>query len=731
MKIDAFLTCLGYYGVSTGASTSLEGAYSLSSGVTGVFYNQLYSTGSHFVNGQIYAPTVPLLNVWNNTIINNTFSGVNALRVGFNHTGSFSLVMDIEYSGCNRPTTQKGMVLLSTVPSPSGLNTGFYIGITEANRLYFQTSGYTRTLEKELGVRDFVYVGLGEKQYINFGIYSLEEDKVYSTSIKLSSGTMDSDSIFIGNFLTTTGVDPYTGFVGKVNQAVLFADTLTPSDIGVCANCALTTGFNQTTGWISFLVQQVTGMYFSGVLDYLLTGYRNITGTVLTHNGSPISVVYPSGMSGLVTTGQMALPMFTGVTVSGMRSDVVFQYDTGALRSFSIFSLYLNAVLTSGDTIEVYSYPRPNTKVGKKFNGIAWPTESGFIQVISNGLTETSGVDYAVVRNEMSGEWPDDILTYDLFSTAPIVTAYSGYWSDGSSRISISGGGYYPPTSQYSENTGSFSGVMKITGLSGVCTGNPFWPTFGWDLFMNGQKLISGMQYSVVTSGASVFVVSLSGNILPQLVVYPLYDSTGGGPTGVESVDDSELSFLPQFSGFQSMRTDITTSGSVFGYYTGFGEQVWVNGLRLVDGLDYIKVLPCSNITGTFSAPPMTFPLVDTTTRDKALWNVLTPPRMAISLPFGDGGVTMTGNPSFINTNGYSTADNCIEVWVSSLVSAGTFGPFVHMGRYPYSTLSLTYTGYYNPGDYRGTGIIMARYHKDNIIGQFTTSQMIAVYYYA
>ena len=725
MKVDAFLTCLGYYGVSTGASTSLEGAYSLSSGVTGVYYNQLYSTGAHFVNGKIYAPTIPLLNVWNNTIANNTFSGVNALRVGLNHTGSFSLVMDIEYSGCSRPTTQKGMVLLSTVASPSGLSTGFCIGITETSRLYFETSGYTTTLDKELGVRDFVYIGLGEKQYINFGIYSLEDDKVYSSSVSLPSGTMDSDSIFIGNFLTTTGSDPYTGFVGKVNQAVLFSDALTDSDIGVCSNCALTTGFNQTTGWISFLVQQVTGMYFSGVMDYLLTGYSNVTGTVTTHNGSTISVVYPSGLSGLVTTGQMALPMFSGTTVSGMRSDVIFKYDSDALRSFSLFSLFLKSQLTSGDTIEVYSYPRPNINVGKNFSGISWPTESGYIQVISNGLSETSGVDYSVVRNEMSGEWPDDVLTYDLFNIPTIVTPYSGYWSDGSSRIQMSGGSYYPSSAQYSENTASFSGISKITGLSGVCTGNPFWPFFGWDLHMNGQKLISGMQYSVAKSGVSGFVVLLSGKLLPSLAIYPLYPETGGAPTGIESVDDSELSFLPQYSGFQAMRTDVTTSGNTFGYYTGFGEQVWVNGLRMVDGLDYIKVTPCSTITGEFSPPSMTFPLVDTANRGSALWNVPVPP--AVSLTSAGPMASLTVYPSLYNPYGYETGGNkCFDVWSSQAIDATTYSPFIYVGTYPATgVISVDYTGWIDGWTLQGMGYVLVRFHRDNIIGQAAVSAAI------
>ena len=713
MNINAFLTCLSYYGVSTGTLTSLEGAYALSSGTTGIVFNQLYSSGAHFTGNQIYAPTIPLINVYGSNVTNSgVFSGTNGLRVGYHYTGDFGLILDIEYSGCYRAKNQRGMVLVSTAASPANLDSGFIIGITESNRLYFNTSGYSQTLDKELGTRDFVYVSSAGQQYATVGLFSLNDDLLYKQNIALPSASLRNGNIYLGNFLTSNSLQ-YTGFSGKINSAILFGDTLEDYDVGVCSNCSLATGFNTVGRAYSFLASQLTGFYLSGVSDYITTGYSNVTGQVLTHDGSTLNIITPSGLVGYLQTGQVAVPLFTGITVNGSRDDFVFLYDTQALNSFSTFSLYFNTALTSGDSIEVYSYPQSNPSIGKRLDGIDWPVETGVIQLIANGLNETLGIDYSIVRNQISGVYPDDILLYDVLTASPIVTAYSGYWNSGS-RVQMIEGVLFPSASQYYENVTSFPGIVKITGLSGVCVDNPFYPNFGYDLHMNGQKLISGMYYDISGSGNG-FVVSLSGNSLPAAIFYPLYDSTGGA-TGIENVDDSELAFIPEFSGFRQARTDVTGDKNTFSFFTGFGEQVWVNGIRQLYGLDYQKVLPCSLITGIFNAPNLSFSLYNSDAGNDSLWNLAIPPVLSLTT----GGIGSMNFSGFLSsTNGYPTDGNCIEIWTSQLIDAQTFGPFVYAGNYASGIqISVDYTGW--PTNGVGTGIGLGRYHLGNVMGYWT-----------
>lgn len=724
MKIDSFLTCLGYYGISTGAASSLEGVYSLTSGNTGVFFNQLYSSGAHYVNNQIYGPTVPLINVYGNNIINNNYlTGRNGLRVGYAHSGNFALIMDIEYSGCLRAMNQKGMVLVSTASTPAGLNSGFMVGVTESNRLYFKTSGRQETLDRELGTRDFVYVSLASQQFVNMGIFSLDNNQLYSKGVTMPSGTLASNDLYIGNFLTCPATEPYTGFSGKMNQVVLFSDSLTDRDVAVCSNCCMTTGFNTGTSSYTFVANMITGMYFSGVMDWAVTGNLNVTGKVTNSDGSVTNVINPSGMTGWFQTGLVAVPLFSGFNVSGFRDEFVFLYDTPAMSSFSKFSVFFHQMLSSGDSIEIYTYPQTNPNIGKRFDGLEWPNETGVIQLIGNGLNETLNVDYSVYRNQVSGFTTDDVLLYDVVGYTPIVTAYSGYWSD-DSKLAISGIGLYPSAPQYFENA-NFTGIVKITGLAGICISNPFFPRFGWDLHMNGQKLISGMHYDVIASGASGFVVSLSGKKLPPLIVNGVFDPTGGGPISVASVEDSELAFIPQFSGFQQARVDVTSDGFNFGQFTGFGEQVWINGIRMLRDLDYNKTIPCSMVTGTFVPPTFDFSLYDSTVGVDTSWNLRTPPLVTIVTGANIYSAAATGQLS--NINGYPTNGNVIEVWTSQLTGPGTFGPMTYAGQFPTGLMAIYYGGYMTDYQYC-SGVTAARYHCENVIGQWTQTAIWAFF---
>lgn len=711
MKIDAFLNCLGYYGVTTGAAIALEGAYALNSGTTGAFFNQLYSSGAHYVNGQLYGPTLPLINVYGNKLIsNNTFSGNQGLRVGYVHTGNFSVVMDIEYSGCNRPNNQRAMVLLSTASGPSGFNSGFMVGITESNRLYFNTSGHFRTLDRELSTREYVYIALTEQRYATIGVYSFNDNLVYKEDISLPSGRLNSSDIYIGNFLRSSPSDPYTGFSGKINQVVLFNDALVDGDISTCSNCALTTGFNTGTNSFSYSGWFITGTIFSGVYDYQITGYTNITGNVTNYDGSITKVITPSGMTGYFQTGIVASPAFSGRVLQGTRDYTVFQYDTIALNALSTFSLYFDLALSSGDTIEMYSYPQPNTNIGKRLTGLIWPFETGSIQLIANGLNETFGVDYTVSRNALSGYYLDDVLSYDVLIAPSIVTAYSGYWND-TSKLQMSGAVFFPSAPQYFENS-NFTGIVKITGLSGICVSNPFYPAFGYDLHMNGQKLISGMHYDVVASGGNGFVISLSGKNLPALSVGGLYDPTGGGPIGIDYVDDSELAFIPEFSGFIKTRIDVATGSNSFGNFTGFGEQVWVNGVRQLRDLDYVKVNPCSLITGTFNPPVLDFILYDSDATS-SMWNMQLPPTIT-----GVSGADFSMN-FMVDWKGLpQTSGPVFEIYSAQLVDSQNFGPFTYNGFASNWRYDVFFSGYYSPA-LVSSGILLARYHANNMASEW------------
>lgn len=710
MNLNAFLTCLGYYGVSTGASDSIEGVYSFSSGTTGIIYNSFYSTGAHFQNGQIYGATLPLISATTKILSNNFFSGVNCYHVGYQHTGNFGLILDIESSGCVKRVQSNGKdgILLSTMVNHSGFGSGFIIGINDANRIFFRTQNLQYILEKELSLHDFVYVGLAQNRYVNFGIFNVSEDKFYSKNVVMPTASLSTPDIYIGSFLKNTLINDYNGYYGKINQAVLFNDTITASDINICVDCSFATGYSKTTGVISFSGIQITGTLFSGIQQNAITGQTTFTGSVLRSDNTLINVILPSGITGLVTTGEVALPLFNNVALSGFRDVYNFIYDTGARQSFTLSAINFDLTLLSGDVVEIYTYPNFNANIGLSFDNVTWPTGNGVVQLFGNGLAETSGVDFVVARNTLSGFTSDDALIYDLIPAPTYVFDYSGYWQQ--SRIPLSGGGFFPTAPQFYETTG-ITGQVFITGLSGICTGNPYYPLFGYDIYMNGQKLVSGLQYGITSSGTSGFVVALSGSNLPSFTATVQTESISGLVTGILAVDDSELTFMPQFTGINRLLLNVTNTTAIVNI-TGFSEQVWINGIRQRNGADYFKLGACDLISGTLDLPNFPSNIYDSQVNSTGYWNFSYPPVISAQTGLWSG---YTANDSIFQLNYIATvtgypAGPFVEVWYSLNGTA-----------YQYTdNTSTTLTGYVFHTNISGAACFTFKflYHSGNCIGK-------------
>lgn len=608
MNTGAFLTCLGYFGGLAGAATALEGVYSPSSGTTGIFYNQLYSTGSHFVNNVLYSLAKPLVNVGGPSVTNNTFSGNNCYRAGYVHSGNYGILLDIEYSGCVQPAANsgKGVILLSTVDTYSGLSSGFMVGINNVNRLYFKTLNKSYTLGNELSTRDFIFVSLTENQYVDFGIYKPVEKKFYVKNVDVGSPVLNTSNIYVGNFLHNPVPTIYTGFSGKINTILLFNDNISENDVGYCSECSIVTGYQTYAITQNFTGKRITGISFSGVQVLQTTGYGNAVGYIEKTDGSQLSIIYPSGMTGYVQTNTIATVMLDNVALSVVNSGYNFLYDSGVVDKLTSFSITFNQSLVSGDEVEVYTYPKFNANIGKKINKLSWPSESKVIQLIGNGLAETLNVDYSIENSEIKGFFEDDILIYDVLDYPTIVTAYSGNWA--SSRIA-SGAGFFPPSPQYLE----FGSAGEIYINSNNNDSN-------YDLYMNGQKLISGIHYNVSFPYPLLKKTTLSGFSLPQLLIYPLYNQNGE-LTGVSDIIDSELTFIHQFSGFSSKLYNIVSSTYSINNITGYSQQVWVNGIRQSQGNDYILSYPCNYSNQIINTPELLVTAYNSSSDSIGLWN--------------------------------------------------------------------------------------------------------------
>jgi hypothetical protein len=605
MKPSSFLNCIAYNGVATGSTGQVVGIYDLNSGsgFLPVIYNLIHpSTGYNFSGHTIYSPAVPLISVGRSNIQSYQFTGVNAYRYGYTLSGDFSVLVDIEYSGCARSTTETAYTLLSTADTPTGNMSGvFYLGINDANRLFFETSGYVRTLPYELHANNMVYLSVGSQRNVEFGVFDLQEQKYYSEAFTLSNDLNLINKLYIGGFLNNSGRS-HTGYFGRIYNSVLSNQPLDLSGLSSCSNCMFATG--STTGSptvTTYAVPSITGYRISGTSGVIVTGTVPITGIVTKADNTTVNVVFPSGQTGFSQVEE-TITVLTGnisINVTG-RAPVTYLKES-RFNNYTTFDIEFDYALESGDTVEIYTYPDPNPYVNQPINNFNYPQSDRFVQVVGNGLIETKDTDYIVSRNLLSGFAEDDILYYDLPTGAALVSPFSGFWSRG--KTLMSGGTYYPTTGQFNETIDT--GRILITGITGTRFSK------NYDVYLNGQKLLSGLAYRIVDASlsgwfggaADLAVLVLDPSYVSDYVGNFLYHPTGGPPTGVASVEDSELTLLPQFGAFRRYSGETTGTISSFKNLTGLNEQVWVNGIRQRLDVDYVKLYPCTLVSGIIDEP--------------------------------------------------------------------------------------------------------------------------------
>lgn len=613
MNFTPFSTCIRYNGIATGISGSMIGAYDFASGSgTALVYNALYPTGQHFSGSNYYGPVLPLVNV-GSTGATGALTGLGAYRIGYEVSGDFGLVIDSFYDRCRRyVSTGSGLayVLASTASGlQTGLGSDFYLGVDEANQLFVAASGARKTLHYELQARSLVFLNYGSQKNIEFGVFDPLQNKLVSTSLVMPTSGKLTNTVYMGGILNyNSPLRDVTGYYGLLKHAVLFRKPVSILEGSGCYEClyAIGSGTGATTV-TSITVPAITGYQFSGRNESYISEFVPITGQVTLANNTTVNLVFPSGLTGTRQADEIAtvLTGFVTITTTGSPS-AFFSKSVADYYSYAMYDIEFKQPLVSGDYLEIYTFSGYNSNVGLGINNLIFPTTTGFVQLIGNGLAETRDFDYFVdTHNIISGFYADDNLIYDVATGASLISPFSGWWARG--KVQMSGGTFYPTSAQFNETIDT--GRILVTGI----TGAPLPPAS--DVYLNGQKLVSGLHYKLVDNSVSGFFGAITG--LTVLVIDPsyisdfngyfLYHPTGGLPTGVDSVDDSELTVLPNYGSFIRYTEDVTGQHSVYSGVTGFTEQVWLNGVRQKLGSDYVKNCACSMVSGTSSDDTNTF----------------------------------------------------------------------------------------------------------------------------
>jgi hypothetical protein len=563
MKIE-FLT--GYLEKNQRNSGSLEIYYDFI-GMSGLFVpnqvykgeNQFYNIGGGFgVNGQ-FSPGIFSSSYQESGFTGSgVFDGTTNLRVINQLTGnSLSLFYNFSSYSCaksfnigaksiNIPTGY--IQVLSYIESKTN-STPFEIilGINDAYKLTLEFSGttgqnneiYKSVNLSELSLQNPVGLRLN-KDRIEYTYFDIIEDEINNEIISLTGDFFSqSKNIYIGNFPTGKSRVNYTGLIGIVDDFIACDEYFDAS-----LSMGLTKLFIKTGESIE--IRNITGVKYNviqsgflnptGIIGTGITGYR----IVPSEDSFGSTTIYiSSGVSGLLTGEKIEYRVVSqeqyAVKQQIIQTDL---FDENYASRFTKNYIIFTPKIDSTDIFEVQLYQDSQSKIEYPeygiLNSIYVPQDNlanKNVLIFFNGINISSG-DYKITSNG------------NKFT----ISSYNKDINDTVSYILSSQTGFENYT--YNNTTGSvYNGYVFVGKLNSK----------KYDIFLNGQKLISGENYIISGSNRDLY---LKTDLAPG-EVYAYEDNFLSGTTG----------------------TNIKLYSPNINYNN---EKIWVNGLFQNKNENYI-----------------------------------------------------------------------------------------------------------------------------------------------
>jgi hypothetical protein len=588
MNKDVFLNCLSYTGINTGIS--VMGLYSFSSGLSGACFNQLYSSGYNYFSGLPYEGALPLIYNGAGNQTSGIFSSNQSYHIPIKNFNSFGALISLNHSGCLN-TGNTNLVLFSTVSDFSGINSGIVLGITPSNRLFLNASGYLSTISEEITPNDFVFVSLEEKRFVNFGIFNIKHNEFYKKSYDYNSSDLIIEKLYFGGVLKYPSI--YTGYSGKLNEIYFFSGAIDDFLFNSCIDCTYATGYSYSQSIDIFNQVKITGSFWSGIKETRITGSKKTTGTFLKTDGSTGNFYYDSGLSGSVEVYQNLFPG-TGIEnlyITG--SGIDFYFDSSKKISQTSFDLFFDLGLDSGDVLEIYTYKNFNPNVNLNIIDDFFPSTDNYVQLFANGLAETKDGEsqyfsdfYTGFNNKIYNFDSQDILSCDFTTGNSITIPYN--------------------------NQGCITGEATSSEVIDIYQINayPFFPEvsseeeippFIYDLYLNGKKLISGLDY--IITGVPGGIDGWSNHIY----------LSGDNSLLFNLENPQEFKLVISQPNYVRNLFYITKDTHYLTGLSGFSEQIWKNGIRQKNKIDYYIKNSCNFYSGEYLDPNYSFQLLNST----------------------------------------------------------------------------------------------------------------------
>jgi len=531
-----------------------------------VVINELYNSGIQYSGGCVYSQYNPGFIVglnsggFNDYAGSGFFSGDSILRVSdYLNEPEWTMFLTYKNTGCEIDRT-KSTILISNQTNISD-SSGFCFGFNGANKFFIEyndisgkntyTSSYEGknntciSLSKILNSFEFSVHDFANSEN-TFEIFQLP---TYSNSNIYFLGNTYNDNVnytgfkgYMDDFIYLSG---YIGYSQRNNLAGgIFCNNITPA-----STQTIISGYNKISSGV---------LYDNAVVGTGITGYQSyVLGSIPTKAGGSIQICGLSGVTGLIY--EKVIKFITGSVTGAKRIQIsipeTINYDFSRLQNFSNNRLKLLYKIDSNDFVEINTYTGflNNYREVNQYDDVLQQFVLGLqstgqsINLFSNGVLQISGVN--VGGNVVSGnyslsgnryvdsdlffdEFNDNIVYFDITRT-PQIIQYTGTGVNYTLNNSINN-----------------------------------------SMYLNGQKLISGLNYSINGSN-----IRFSGNLLAT-----------GKVLATARTNNIYRIYTGDFSQLTGNLIPLTE------------EQVYFNGILQINSQDYIKV-SCQSLLNSLFYP--------------------------------------------------------------------------------------------------------------------------------
>lgn len=501
----------------------------------------------------------------NLSIVSGNFNGQDKIKI-LGKLNQEDWTAFIVFKNSETGVRDKSKIILSSQDSVSSIS-GFSVGLNGCERLFceYNTSGEGKrifTLGQELDNKNLVSISKINSS-IQLSTHQFDDDLnklSLNTQFELD-GFFNSNNFYLGG-LGVSG-NNYNNFSGIIDSLMIFNVGLDFPERNTFAKAFYCSGYasgRYEKEKETFL--SVTGLeYQSVIVGTGITGYIQLPEIISTSDTSSVTGFFDFGLTGFLFENRLV--ELTGL-VTGESEITIFRPPSGLIDfGYSVpFGNSKVLLLSNFDNSnkEVYSFSGKNSD------------DINLIPQFSQSNSKYT------IFNTGSGE------TVNLYANGLICNRVSEITGDIDGDYSVDNG--FVDSNNFFDVSDFviydlILGSGSITGLTPQDINNgskvlSYDYVNHRDLYLNGNKLISGLDYSVVTGAITIQTTNL---IDGDLVLSPKHEANRVSYTGNNENNFDTNLFL-------------------------FDEQIWVNGLRQIKNLDYQKLPNNSLRYTTFSLDP-------------------------------------------------------------------------------------------------------------------------------